>query len=183
MFQVPKVLTTERLVLRRPSLSDASDIYEYACDSEVTLYMDWHIHTNIFQTNEFIERCIQRWKSGEEFSWAITLKPENRAIGVIACRVKEYAVDFGYVLNQSYWRKGYATEAASTIVLWASNLPGIYRVWATCDTENLASARVLEKSGLSREAMLRCYTIRPNISSLPRDTFVFAKVQSTPSGN
>ena len=47
VIQVPEILTTERLLLRRPLLSDATAIYEYACDPEVTRYMDWWTHTDI----------------------------------------------------------------------------------------------------------------------------------------
>jgi [ribosomal protein S5]-alanine N-acetyltransferase len=49
--------------------------------------------------------------------------------------------------------------------------------WATCDSDNLASARVLEKIGLMREGVLRRHTIRPNISPIPRDVFIYAKVR------
>jgi ribosomal-protein-alanine N-acetyltransferase len=63
------------------------------------------------------------------------------------------------------------------VVAWLKTLPGIFRIWATCDTENFASVRVLEKVGLSCEGRLRRHTIRPNVSSTPRDTFVFAWVR------
>lgn len=52
-------------------------------------------------------------------------------------------------------------------------VPGVYRVWATCDTENLASVRVLEKTGLVLEGKLRRSMVRPNLSEKPRDTFVY----------
>ena len=107
----------------------------------------------------------------------ITVKPESRVDGAIACRVRGHAVDFGYVLNRKYWGQGYATEAARTVVAWAMSLPGVYRVWATCDTENLVSVRVLEKTELLLEGRLKRHTIRPNISMIPRDTFVFAKIR------
>jgi RimJ/RimL family protein N-acetyltransferase len=85
--------------------------------------------------------------------------------------------DFGYVLHRQYWRRGIATEAARAVVAWVSTLEPVYRLWATCDIDNLASLRVLEKAGLSREGILRCWAIRPNISQQPRDAFVYAKVR------
>jgi RimJ/RimL family protein N-acetyltransferase len=177
VIQAPEVLTTERLVLRRPSLSDAADIYEYAHDPEVTRHMDWRTHTDLREAVDFLEACAPRWESGQEFCWVITVKPEDRAVGAIACRVRGHAVDFGYALNRKSWGQGYATEPARAMVAWAMSLPGVYRVWATCDTENLASVRVLEKLGLSREGTLRRCVIRPNISVKPRDIFVFARVR------
>ena len=96
---------------------------------------------------------------------------------MIGCRIREYDADFGYVLNRMSWGQGYATEAARAVVTWLTSLPSICRIWATCDAENIASVRVLEKTGLSCEGRLRRSTIRPNLSSAPRDTFVFALVR------
>jgi [ribosomal protein S5]-alanine N-acetyltransferase len=173
MLQVPERLMTERLILRRPVAADAVDIYAYACDPEVTRYMDWQTHQAIGETAEFLANCDRCWESGEEFCWVVTVKPENRAIGTIACRVAATQADFGYVLHRQYWGQGYATEAAQAIVAWLGSLPGLSRIWATCDTENLASARVLEKCGLHRKAAIDCARVRPNLSPLPRATFVF----------
>ena len=45
---------------------------------------------------------------------------------------------------------------------------------ATCDAENNASARAMEKAGLTREGMLRRYIVHPNVSSEPRDSYMYA---------
>jgi [ribosomal protein S5]-alanine N-acetyltransferase len=95
----------------------------------------------------------------------------------ITCCVEGHIANFGYLLNRKYWGNGYATEAGNTVVNWLMSVPEIYRVWATCDTGNIASARVLEKIGLLREGILRSHTIRPNISPIPRDAFIYAKVR------
>ena len=47
----------------------------------------------------------------------------------------------------------------------------------SCDVENKASARVLEKVGMQREGTLRRYIVHPNISPEPRDCFVYSKVR------
>jgi len=44
--------------------------------------------------------------------------------------------------------------------------------------ENIASAKVLEKSGLVCEGRLRCYQVRPNISAVPRATWMYARVRN-----
>jgi len=181
MNQVPEIFTTERLLIRRPLLSDAAAIYEYASDPEVTRYMDWRTHIDIRDSVTFLEACAPRWESGQEFCWVITVKPDERAVGVVACRVQGHTADFGYALNRQSWGQGYATEAARTVTAWAMSLPGVYRVWATCDTENVASVRVLEKTGLVLEGRLRRSMIRPNLAEKPRDTFVFATVQDDPA--
>ncbi|MBW4659780.1 MAG: GNAT family N-acetyltransferase [Drouetiella hepatica Uher 2000/2452] len=176
MLQAPEVFTTERLVLRRPRLSDAEAIFEYASDSTVIHYMDYGSRTDVSEVVKSLESRPAEWESGS-FSWVLTVKPDDRPIGTIGCWLEDHAAGFGYLLNQKYWGKGYATEAARTVVNWAISLPEIYRVWATCDTENLASVKVLEKSGLVCEGRLRCYLIRPNISAIPRDAFMYARVR------
>ena len=97
---------------------------------------------------------------------------------MVACRrVCEHAADIGYVLSRNHWIRGYITEAAKAIVDWASSLEFIYRVWAVCDVENKASARVLEKVGMQREGILRRYIVHPNVSPEPRDCFVYSKIR------
>lgn len=177
MHQAPTQLITDRLILRRPSLADAAAIYEFGRDPKVTRYMDWPRHKGLQDAVDALENFAAQWESGSEFCWAITMKAKNTAIGTIACRIESPRADFGYVLNRRYWGQGLATEAARAVVLWVMSLPEIDRVWATCDVENLASARVLEKAGLRREGTLHGSTIRPNLSPTPRDTFIFAKVR------
>ncbi|MBW4483945.1 MAG: GNAT family N-acetyltransferase [Tildeniella torsiva UHER 1998/13D] len=177
MHQAPAQLITERLILRRPSLADAAAVYEYGRDPEVTRYMDWTRHPSIQDAIEALESFAAQWESGNEVCWAITTKTENTAIGTIACRIESPRADFGYVLNRRYWGQGLATEAVRAVLSWVMSLPEIDRIWATCDTENLASARVLEKAGLWREGMQPRSIFRPNLSPTPRDIFIFAKVR------
>ena len=178
MQNPPDRLTTRRLVLRRPRLSDAAAKFAYARDPEVTRYMDWVAHTGERDAEAFIQGAAARWESGEEYTWSITVEPEDRAIGSVACRVRGHAVDLGYVLARDYWGRGYATEAARAVLDWAATLEGVCRIWATCDVENAASARVLEKIGMSREGVLRRWAIRPNLApAVPRDAFVYSWVR------
>ena len=66
------------------------------------------------------------------------------------------------------------SEALGEVARWAMRQPGIWRIGAVCDTENLASARVMEKAGLVREGVLRRWLIHPNVGSEPRDCFSYA---------
>lgn len=56
-------------------------------------------------------------------------------------------VELGYGVNPAYQRRGYATEAARTLVGWATREPRISHIMATCLDDNLASIRVLENAG------------------------------------
>jgi RimJ/RimL family protein N-acetyltransferase len=137
LIRPPEMFATRRLVLRGPRLSDADDIFDnYAADLEVTHYLTWRPYKEKTEIAPFLQSRLDRWNSGEEFSWAITRTEEDRVIGMIACRVRGHAADIGYVLSRDYWGRGYTTDAASAIVDWAINLETVYCVWAVCDVEN-----------------------------------------------
>lgn len=165
-------------MLRIPALADAQVIFKkYAQDMEVTRYLIWRPHKDVGVTEEFIQRCIASWSNGEAFPWVIVRKTDNELIGMFELRIDQFRADFGYVIAKEYWRLGYATEVANLVVEWALNHEEIYRVWATCDVENIASARVLEKVGMVREGTLRRFAVHPNISSEPRDSYCYSAVR------
>ena len=178
MLNAPETLITERLILRRPRLTDAVALFEEYCqDPEVTKYMIWQPHQNIEETTTFLTGCLERWESGDELSWGITQKENDRVIGMVSCRLHGHTADLGYVMAKPYWNRGYVTEAVRAVVGWAETLKPIFRIWAVCDTANGASARVLEKVGMAREGVLRRWMMHPNVSPEPRDCFVYAKVR------
>jgi RimJ/RimL family protein N-acetyltransferase len=74
-------------------------------------------------------------------------------------------------------RKGFATEALAHVIEVALAKPSIWRVSATTDVENVASARVMEKAGMQREGRLRSYAVRPQLGDEARDAFVFSAVR------
>ena len=173
----PETIELARIRLRRPALSDAEAIFEYGSDPQVARYADWPIRTSVDQVVESLRGRSALWESGAEFYWVITLPKEDRAIGGVSCRIVQDSAEVGFLLNRRYWGNGFATDAARAVVEWVLSIPSVRRVWATCDTENLASARVLEKAGLSREGTLRRWVVRPNISSQPRDAFMYSHVR------
>jgi RimJ/RimL family protein N-acetyltransferase len=101
-------------------------------------------------------------------------KEETRLLGAAEIRIDRFKVDLGYVLARSEWGKGYMPEAAQALISWALGQEEIYRVWAVCDVENRASARVMEKVGMQREGILKRWVIHPNISTEPRDCYCYA---------
>jgi ribosomal-protein-alanine N-acetyltransferase len=175
---LPELVRTTRLTLRRPRLSDAQAVFEeYASDPEVTRYMDWPTHRSVRDAEAFLPLCDTGWASGRDLSWAITLTPSDRVIGMIGLRPHGFKADFGYVLTRRLWGQGIMPEAAGAIVGLAFEDPSVRRVWATCDVENRASVRVLEKLGLTYEGTMRRHLIRPNLSAEPRDSLVYARVR------
>jgi len=174
----PPVIETERLVLRPSRAEDAEAIYQtYAADEEVTRYLVWRPHRSIEETHEFMRGAVETWADRSHFNWAVTVKPDDRLRGMIALRVEGFKADAGYVLGREFWGRGYMTEALRAVIAFGLSLPGVYRVWALCDVENLASARVMEKAGMSFEGVLRRNVIHPNLGDEPRDARCYAAVR------
>jgi ribosomal-protein-alanine N-acetyltransferase len=174
----PETFESSRLLLRLPKMDDAELIFQkYAQDPEVSKYLSWRPHENIDATKEFLSRCIQCWKDEAAFPWVITLKSDNTLLGMIEIRLIKFRADIGFGIARQYWDHGYTTEAAKIVIQWALEQLSIYRVWAICDVENVASARVMEKAGMQREGILRRFIIHPNISSEPRDCFCYSVVK------
>ena len=174
----PERFETDRLVLRPPTLADAESIYQtYAGDPEVTRYLTWRPHTSIAQTLEFLTGCLEGWQGGRRFPYAITIKGSDSVIGMIEMRLEGFKADVGYGMGRAYWGNGYMTEVLCALIEWAMAQPSIYRVWAICDVDNIASARVMEKAGMQREGILRREIVHPSISSEPRNCYLYAIVK------
>jgi ribosomal-protein-alanine N-acetyltransferase len=84
---------------------------------------------------------------------AIVLAGEKIVIGDIGFHAppdRDGEVEFGYSLLPQYRGHGYATEASRALIAWMFAQPGVRAIRATCDVANIASIRVLEKSGMTR---------------------------------
>jgi ribosomal-protein-alanine N-acetyltransferase len=175
VINAPETLETARLRLRKPVPKDAEVIFrQYAQDTEVTKFLTWQPHGTIETTREFVRRCLDDWKQGKSFHWIITGKSDNQLMGMISARVDSHKINLGYGLARGYWGKGYMPEAIQGLIEWALKQPEIYRVWAVCDVDNSASARVLEKVGMRREGLLHRWSVHPNVSAEPRDSFCYS---------
>jgi RimJ/RimL family protein N-acetyltransferase len=135
--------------------------------------MEWSRHTELSTTESFFSGCVERWESGTEFHWIIETSDHYDTAGCIALRIRGHAADFGYFLLPEFWGRGLASAAATLVITWLKQQPGIFRIWATTDSENLRSMTTLERLGMRREGTLRMAAVRPNISDIPRDTAVF----------
>jgi RimJ/RimL family protein N-acetyltransferase len=57
------------------------------------------------------------------------------------------SVEIGYGTYPAFQRQGYMTEMVGGLVRWVLEQPGVQRVVADTDAENVASQKVLEKNG------------------------------------
>jgi RimJ/RimL family protein N-acetyltransferase len=164
-------------VLREPKEADARLVFEaYTRDPEVARYMVWRPHADLAETEAFIAGCIQAWGTGTRQPYVLARrKAEQQPIGMLEARVLPHTIDIGYVLARAHWGQGLMPEAIGVLTEALLATPGFFRVQATCDIENRASARTLEKSGFLLEGRLDRYMVHPNVSSEPRACFMYAR--------
>jgi ribosomal-protein-alanine N-acetyltransferase len=174
----PNEIRTERLLLRPPTEADALGIFErYGQDADVARYMAWKPHRSVDDTLTFLHRTVADNAAGRSCAYLIFARDADRLLGSIGGAIEEHRMQFGYLLARDVWGKGFATEAATQFVTTMLSEARVSRVQAFCDLKNQASARVLEKAGLSLEGTLRRYFVFPNLGAEPRDVFLYAKVQ------
>jgi len=152
-------LESERLLLREFSMSDWPALNAYTSDPEVVKYMPFGPTTEA-QTRDHISQCLATAAEQPRriYELAVILRVENRLIGTVTLaldpqeRRRSY---FSYLFHREYWGHGYATEAMHTLINFGFHVLQLHRLDDTCDTRNLASARVMEKLGMRREGHLR----------------------------
>lgn len=149
-------ITTERLVLRRETAADAEAIHAYRNLPEVHRYLP---HGDI-DVEVVRERIVNIWsgpfeKDGDILGLAVEERATGRFVGdaVLFWRSTEHrGGEVGYALHPAFTGKGYATEAARAVLDLGFGAYRMHRIVARLDARNTASARVLERLGMRREA-------------------------------
>lgn len=174
----PDSLQTARLLLRKPRQEDAPLIFRtYGQDEEVTRYLMWRPHNGVEDAEAAVQRFLSGWTSGTRFCWLIFVRESGELVGSIATRKDENGVNLGYLLARAYWGRGLMTEAVAAVVQWALGDSSVFRIWAVCDVENRASARVLERTGFLCEGVLKKWSLHPNVSAIPRDCYSYVQTR------
>jgi RimJ/RimL family protein N-acetyltransferase len=169
-------LTTARLCLRRPRSSDAELIFSgFGADPEVMRFLAWRPHAALADAEAAMERRLERLANGVEYSWILERPDSGAAVGLISGWLEGDALELGFTLVKSHWGRGLMTEATIAVGDWALCAGAVRRVWASCDAENLASARVLEKAGLGSHGRFERAIVRPNLGPDPRPSLYFSR--------
>jgi RimJ/RimL family protein N-acetyltransferase len=150
-------LSGPRLDIREFVEADLEALCEVLADPRVTRYM-LHSPRNRAEFEDYLEQVIgfQREQPRSAWELAVVERREGSLIG--ACTLTFLApgeADLGYLLSRRVWRRGLATEIAALLVNAGFETLGMTRISSTVDVRNLASIRVLEKTGLRWEATLR----------------------------
>lgn len=154
----PPNLRTNRLLLRPLTLRDAESVFAYASNPEVARYMPWEAHRTVGDSRTFLKSVVDGYREGG-LNWGIVYVGDGRFVGTCGMEEeREHArAEVGYVLHRSYWGRGLMPEAVAAVIRRGFENEGLERIQARCDAENVASARVMEKAGMSYEGTLRRY--------------------------
>ena len=106
--------------------------------------------------------CISDQMSGEKYGsvFLLPLPIEERDSDyslVIPGQIPDGDVEIGYALKRSAWGEGYATEACKRLLKFEFQYSRLNERVATFDDGNVASIKVLEKSGLTDRGRMWCY--------------------------
>jgi ribosomal-protein-alanine N-acetyltransferase len=146
-------LETERLILRPFLLCDAQAIQRLLNDPQVS---DGLLSVGY----PFALPDAERWLTDRIANrFAITLRASGELCGGIGIHTnaKHPRGEIGYWLGRAFWGKGYATEAARSLVRYGFEKLNLQRIAAMHFPRNTASQKVLKKIGMKREGLLRQY--------------------------
>lgn len=157
--QFPITIPGSRITLRDFTPDDSQAVLAYASDPIVTRYLDWGPNTHS-QTEDFLLRAIYlaRTVPRQHFELGIVETATHRLVGGARLTVRSplhRVGDIGYVLRRDSWGLGYGTEAARLLIRFGFSSLGLHRIEATCDPENSASRRILEKCHMILEGRRR----------------------------
>ncbi|WP_163102231.1 GNAT family N-acetyltransferase [Peribacillus alkalitolerans] len=151
-------LQTDRLKLRKLTMNDIEDIFTYASDDEVSKYVTWDSHRTLIDTKSYLNFVLGQYEKHQLAPWGIELKENPGIIGTIdfvSWQPKHNRAEIGYVLAPSLWGIGLMTEASQALIKFGFEKMDLIRIQARTLLDNKGSQRVLEKSGMIFEGVLR----------------------------
>ena len=160
-----KALHSERIDLVKISKSGLSDMHEYSTNPDFYKYLEYEPFINIEETNEYLEKLMERSNSEKGHYWFIRLNKGEKIIGtfgLLDINEKKGSTEIGYGLSPDYWGSGYFKEALMTVLGYLFVDLNFHRVWAKTQSNNIASIRGLERCGFMIEGTMRKYYLSAN---------------------
>ena len=155
------VLTTERLILSRPVEGDMQHIIHYLDSDKVYSENTANMPYPYKEADaEFLIREVvdKGFENETDFVFAIRNKENGLIMGLIGIHHWDKAnqkAEIGYWLGKEFWNKGYVTEAMAEVLAFGFEVLNLNKMFANFFPHNPASGRVMEKSGMRQEAVLR----------------------------
>jgi len=159
MRNIPVQLEGNRILIRRLRPSDAEAIHQILNNRDVSR---WLLMVPYPYPREgaikYVRKCQRNWQKRADFLFAIISKDTGEFLGGGGLKCVDNGnqrAEMGYWLGKKHWNQGYATEAARLFLKFAFGHLKLHRVYAHMFESNVASSRVLEKCGFTREGIWR----------------------------
>lgn len=149
------VLETENLILRQINLEDDNQVFEIRSNPETMKFIPRPLAETIEDAQKFINDCNASIEKNDLINWAITLKKDNKLIGMIGffrLQPKNFRGEVGYILNPNYHGKGIMKEALDKALNYGFENLKFHSVEAIIDPQNIASEKLLIKANFKKEA-------------------------------
>ncbi len=138
---------------------------EYEKNGVTTYHLDNAREYDIFEKYENYRRGrnLKPNRVRADYYWLVD-EEKSYFIGEISIRhtlsdaLREYGGNIGYGVRYGEWGKGYGTLMLKLALEKAKSL-ALERILITCDDDNIASARVMEKNGFEMEDKVQHYGI------------------------
>ncbi len=142
-------ITSEKLVIRPLKDKDIEDLREWTPDKSIYKYWGKNPGKTDLKPELLLEK---KEKPSKSFHLYIEYKEDSKIIGDIYIYLieKDKKAKVAIRLNKSYHNKGIGTEAVSTMVNWCFENTELETIWTDVNKENIASIRLLEKSGFNK---------------------------------
>ena len=146
------MIETERLLLRKYTMSDFDVLYEIMSDPETMQHYPAQFDKE--RTEKWILWNLDNYEKYGFGLWAVVLKETNEFIGDCGITIQnidgELLPEIGYHINKKYWRHGYAKEAARAVRDWVFQNTNYDEVYSYMKYTNIGSSSTAKAIGMKK---------------------------------
>jgi len=158
-FELAGPIETERLLLRPFVAEDFDAVFAMQSRPDVARYLYWDARTEDEVRAALDKKVASTAIRSEDDALflAVVVKSTGEVVGdvVLHWLSREHSTaEIGFIVHPDHQGHGYATEAVGPLLRLAFEDLRLHRVIGRAEARNAASARVLEKLGMRREAHL-----------------------------
>lgn len=181
LLEIPESFESERLLIRAPLWDDGAAINEAVRESieELRPWMPWAQNIPTIEESEAgIRRSRLQFMERKDLRLLLVHKKTGQLVGSSGLHRIDWQArkfEIGYWVRTSCEKQGYVAEAVNAITNFAIHELQANRIEIRCDSRNLRSAKVAERSGFTLEGILR--NDKCDEDGSLRDTMIFSKVR------
>jgi ribosomal-protein-alanine N-acetyltransferase len=180
------VLETDRVLLRTPQMSDYPAWAELRAASRDFLAPREPLWASDELSRSSFRRRVRHYLRDlrEDVGYALFIFSASSGAlvgGLTLCNVRRgvtQSCTLGYWIGAKYARQGYMTAAVRAVIPFVFDSLELHRLEAACLPTNLASIRLLERTGFKREGLARRYL---RINGVWQDHLLYALLDTDPS--